>query len=368
MKWWKWIIFLFGFSLPLFSREWEYARSLNFPRTGLTCQAVGGRIYAIGGKNQERVLGVCEEYDPERDTWIIKRPMPTPRYGMVSAVWEGRIYVVGGDTSPCRPAPTGVIEVYDPQRDTWERLPSFLPTPRSGISGSGWGNSIFVMGGERRGESFTDTVEVYNIQEDRWLVRKSMLLPRAYFTTVAERKLYVLGGLYQGPVSLCEAFIESEDSWHMIRRLPSPRFLAGGCAYEGKVFLIGGITGRGEPTKKVRYYLPERDTWLDYPDLNRARAGLAVCTLRGKIYAIGGDSMGRPLAITEKTEPTGIEEEKSLPIKIESPSSFSNREVKIRERDEIFNCLGERIFSRELRRGVYFLRRPGERRKIIVVR
>ncbi len=358
------LLSLFGFS-----QEWHYRRQLNFPRTGLSCQVVNGRIYAIGGKTERQVLGICEEYDPVRDTWVVKRPMPTPRYGAVSGVWENKIYVIGGDTSPFFSSPTNVIEVYDPERDTWEKINSFLPTPRSGIGGCALGPYIFIMGGSKRGEHVTDTVEVYDILGNSWLIKKSMITPRMHFAAVAERRIYALGGLYQGPISLCEGYNESLDFWYPIRRLPCARFLTAGCAYEGKIFLIGGITGQGKPSNKVKFYIPEMDTWVEYPPINRARAGLGACTLNGEIYAIGGDSMGVPLGITEMTQPSGIGEEIKM-VKGKRLITFWKGEKKfpLEKGEEMLNILGKKIFGERLKRGVYFLYRKGERvkRKIVI--
>lgn len=363
------IIFPLLFYLLGFSEGWQYRRQLNFPRTGLSCQVVGGRIYAIGGKNARQVLGICEEYDPIRDTWIIKRPMPTPRYGAVSAVWGNKIYMVGGDTSLAHPSPTNVIEVYDPERDTWERINSFLPTPRSGIGGCALGPHIFIIGGSRRGESVTDTVEVYDILGNSWSVKRSMITPRMHFAAVAERRIYVLGGLYQGPIRLCEGYNDSLNFWYSIKRLSCPRFLAAGCNHQGKIFLIGGIASQGLPSNKVKFYNPEGDSWIEYFNLNRARAGLAACTLNGEIYAIGGDSSGIPLGIMEKSQPSGMSEEKGEKIIGKKFETFLTKErLLLEEGCEIFNILGEMVKNKELKRGLYFLyRKEGNiKRKVII--
>ncbi len=359
------LLFLLLLRSNLFGQGWREVCGLNFPRTGLVCVVVNGKIYAIGGRDENRVSGICEEYDPIRDTWILKSPMPTPRYGAVVGVWEGKIYVIGGDTSiRCR-QPTNIIEAYVPQRDTWERINSFLPTPRSGMSGSLLSNLLFVMGG-KIGENFTDTVEVYDLRENTWLIRRSMLTPRASFAAVGGDRIYALGGFYQGPLRVCEVYNESSNSWQVIKRLPFSNFGAAGCVYCGRIFLLGGVERYGQPSRKVLYYLPASDSWVEYFNLNHPRANLSACVLGGEIYAVGGDSFGWVSGKTEKTTFSGIEEGEVEGMRREETTTFLCKSwlPLIRRRYRIFNPIGWEVRGDDLKRGVYFLIRKDRKGRV----
>ena len=65
-------------------------------REGLGVAWLNGKIYAIGGLNDETILAVNEEYDPVKDAWETKEPMPTARYGFAIGVFQNKIYVFGG--------------------------------------------------------------------------------------------------------------------------------------------------------------------------------------------------------------------------------------------------------------------------------
>ena len=62
-------------------------------------------------------------------------------------------------------------------------------------------------------------------------------------------------------------------------------------AYRGKVYVVGGYTGRGDLRGEVSSlfrYDPRRDRWSRLPDAPTKRAALAVGVIGGKLYAAGG--------------------------------------------------------------------------------
>ncbi|TRO45881.1 galactose oxidase, partial [Candidatus Bathyarchaeota archaeon] len=57
--------------------SWTTKKSMSTARGGLGVAVVNGKIYAIGGSNNDAQLAVNEEYNPATDSWISKSPMPT---------------------------------------------------------------------------------------------------------------------------------------------------------------------------------------------------------------------------------------------------------------------------------------------------
>src|SRR4030042_3168304 len=76
--------------------EWTRMAPMPTERGGLGVAVVNGKIYAIGGVNNDTQLAVNEEYDPTTDTWKTRAPMPTARSGFAAAVYQSKIYVIGG--------------------------------------------------------------------------------------------------------------------------------------------------------------------------------------------------------------------------------------------------------------------------------
>ena len=59
-----------------------------------------------------------EEYDPTTDTWRRRADMPTARLSFAVAAVGGKIYAIGGRTLVDRQI-FATVEEYDPVTDTW---------------------------------------------------------------------------------------------------------------------------------------------------------------------------------------------------------------------------------------------------------
>lgn len=136
------------------SNKWSKKAPMMTPRNHFTLNAVGGKLYAIGGRvggpfvsGWSVPVGANEEYDPATDTWKVKRPMLTPRSSIVGVVVNGRIHVMGGEE--WKGTFIGVHkthESYDPKTNKW-RSEEPLRTPRHGFLGAAVGNRIFAISG-----------------------------------------------------------------------------------------------------------------------------------------------------------------------------------------------------------------------------
>ena len=83
------------------------------PTSGHAVQAVGGRLYAIGGEQVrlENVLALSQAYDPVRDEWTLVAPPPIPIHAAGNAVMNDSIYLFGG-TSVIEASSTGIDRVF----------------------------------------------------------------------------------------------------------------------------------------------------------------------------------------------------------------------------------------------------------------
>ncbi len=144
--------------------RWDNLAVLPGRRTHLTAQAVGGKVYAIGG----RVGGINTvqpdtlEYDPATNVWTRKARMPTARGGIASGLVHDRIIVFGGEGPSGRPEGTyAQVEEYDPATNTWRTLAP-MPFPRHGFYGAVVGQRVFLPGGgPRAGGTFSQTHDVF---------------------------------------------------------------------------------------------------------------------------------------------------------------------------------------------------------------
>jgi len=103
---------------------WKRKTDIITMRGGLSGSVLSGKIYTIGGFNNEGRFKTIEEYDPIADKWIGKTDMPTGRGFFSASEIGGKIYVVGG-FSKCPENTVPELEEYTP--DGWQPEQSIYP-------------------------------------------------------------------------------------------------------------------------------------------------------------------------------------------------------------------------------------------------
>ena len=131
------------------SDAWEILPPLSYRRDHLVAGAIGGRIYAVGGRDRPNyTLKNVEAYDPATRAWSERAPMPTGRSGGAAAVAVNRLYVFGGEGNADNTSlgTFNQVEFYDPARDVWTRLAP-MPLARHAIGAAVVGKRIYLPGG-----------------------------------------------------------------------------------------------------------------------------------------------------------------------------------------------------------------------------
>jgi N-acetylneuraminic acid mutarotase len=127
-------------------------------RRGGALVATGGKLYVVGGKNGNDVLGrVVYAYTPPTDTvadsWT---DLVTLNYGVYHAAIAGlggKIYVAGGVIDTLGKRTNTVVEI-DPSLRTFQTLSTNarLPSARSGMGAAVVNGQLFVVGGSESGQ------------------------------------------------------------------------------------------------------------------------------------------------------------------------------------------------------------------------
>jgi N-acetylneuraminic acid mutarotase len=99
---------------------WTTKTPMPTARYAHASAVVDGKIYVIGGgpvggANHAGPAGlsVVEAYDPATDTWTRKADIPLPRGLLSASAVGGKIYAIGGKTTTKNPHPPGVKTVYE---------------------------------------------------------------------------------------------------------------------------------------------------------------------------------------------------------------------------------------------------------------
>ena len=188
---------------PVYRIDWVSKADLPLPHRNGKAVACGGKIYFMGGycpETEEVRENSNYEYDPQKDKWTIKADIPVGRSNFAIASFEDRIFVIGGD--PVLPN----HDLYLADEDKWEVLTP-LSLRRQHIDCGRIGNKIYVVGGlikdmnppedseQKIPTKVTDTVEIYDIEENKWEMGKPLHdACQGVQVAAVDGKLYVIGG------------------------------------------------------------------------------------------------------------------------------------------------------------------------------
>ena len=200
---------------------WRALAAMPTARGAGSAAFVAGKCYVIGGagpvpgasdatirpRQPQRSLGTVEEYDPATNTWRARAPMPTPCNHMGCEAVSGKIYAIGGRLSGAFiigfPGNVNLVQVYDPATDSWStRAP--MPTARSGLNTATLNGIVYTAGGEVQDDKYLAAFrafEAYDPASDTWWQLPSMLLPRHECVMAAlGNRIHVAGGTVQSAI------------------------------------------------------------------------------------------------------------------------------------------------------------------------
>ncbi len=144
-------------SLDLRTLRWRVVRGPQ-PREHLAATAMGGRVYAVGGRlaGLDTNLPTIEAYDPRANRWTQLPDLPDPRGGTGAAAIAGRIVSVGGESPP---GTNRTVWSLRPGASRWSSLPD-LPTPRHGLGVVAFRGRVWaIAGGPQPGLTVSGAVE-----------------------------------------------------------------------------------------------------------------------------------------------------------------------------------------------------------------
>lgn len=276
--------------------SWAIKAPMPTARAGLKVAVVDEKIYAIGGFNFAAALGTNEAYDPVTDGWTSKKPLPTLRDSFGIAVCQNKIYVIGGEYEYTAVATN---EVYDPATDSWEtRAP--MPNARGYFDANTVDGKIYLIGGLHVPPYYGGTVIFYNETlvydpvTDSWTTEAAMPNPAgSYASAVIDNKIYIIGGISDGPSNRTQIYDTITDTWATGKPLPVAQRFTAAAATSGvnapkRLYVIGGDSRTDHGNGLNQIYDPQTDNWTLGMNMTTPRESLAVAVLDDVLYALGG--------------------------------------------------------------------------------
>lgn len=223
--------------------------------------------------------------------WSTKAPMPTARGFLASGVVNGILYAVGGET--CSICVLETVEAYDPASNTWSTK-ALIPTPRGGLAAGVINGILYAVGGVDANGLVLSTVEAYDPTTDTWATKASM--PKARWglaAGVVNGILYAVGGSAsanyptRSTKSTVFAYDPVTDTWSEKASMPKARFGLAVAVVKGKLYAVGGNNYRGN-MNTVQAYDPATNTWATRASIPMPRTELAASVVNGRIFVVGG--------------------------------------------------------------------------------
>jgi hypothetical protein len=188
----------------------------------------------------------------------------------------------------------------------WSRLQD-APTERTEVTAGAVGNRIYVVGGFVEGGDSVSTVEVYDVEGERFTEGPALPVSVNHAMAAVDRDtLYVFGG-YTGaltdPSNRSFALRPESGQWQEISPMPEVRAAGGAAAVDGRIYIAGGI-GPGGLASSTLVYDTESEKWSTAPGLPTPREHLGVASDGKRVYVLGGRISSKNLSAADAFDPS----------------------------------------------------------------
>ena len=147
--------------------EWKEVSSMKIGRGAHCAIILGNLIYVLGGMDSSICHNSIECFDPLTNHWSEGPSMNVARQFACAAVSCGKIFVAGGYSDKAFTATEASCEMFDPAQDQWS-LVSSLIVPRAACAMASFDNHLYLFGGEDGSEVKYDSVECYDVKNNKW--------------------------------------------------------------------------------------------------------------------------------------------------------------------------------------------------------
>lgn len=264
------------------SGNWNYAPNLVIPCDSANLVVAGeDNIFLIGGRvGLYDAIGTVHNYTVTTNTWCTCKPLKQARFGAVAGFFCGSIETKTNSELLCE------------KNKGVDGNITFLEM------------SLIIVAGGFYDEDELDSVELLNFRTGEWITVEPMPYQTSYAAAeIIDGRFFVAGGTGEAGNKL-QVWCPLQRTWKLLAEMPDARQSAASIVMDGKLHLIGGITGIG-PSASVIVYDPNLDEWYEewslYLPMNLRRFGCsAVGPLSDDSFILVGG--GDPLRFCRKTQ------------------------------------------------------------------
>ena len=215
---------------------------------------------------------------------------------------KNKLFVMGGHQECSMNSYTNLrsLSLKNPNKNWTENAPMLQKRHRFGCTALE--NQIYVAGGRAHKTEWLNSVESYDISQDKWTMQCSMSYKRAGCCLVAhDQLLYVLGG------SCSSSYFSSMEKfdgyqWKAAESMAMGRSNFAAVVLNDKLYAIGG-EDEYEFHQTVEVYDFETGEWSEAATLINRRAGHSACVVGDTIFVAGGHNENGPVKQMELYNP-----------------------------------------------------------------
>ena len=302
--------------------KWTPCSDLPTRMYGAYVAVSDGTIYCTGScpndDNEHEVY--C--YDIRSDQWK-QLPRPGHRWGVIHMV-DDKLTIFGGRDSNTDKFHNKVT-TYNNKTNSWYRcFPNMLHNrSKPGVITSH--DHVVIMGGANGPDTFLDSIELMNYQNDRKWRELSVHLPIAMWgiiPTISGDNIIVVGYGSKGGRNKGCYQIPTEELILSPHRSPSPgavlmqwkelsaatHFKTTTIPYSNPPVIIGGDNEDYIPTSDVSLYDIHNNSWIKVDSMTSSKTGIGVSLVNSNtIIVIGGCTKGRVIEEATASSLTTVE-------------------------------------------------------------
>lgn len=173
--------------------------------------------------------------------------------------------------------------------------------------------SAGAVADERLARSSTLSAGGASSEARGWVPLRSSRVRRTEVAAAAVgRSIYVVGGFTNAgaPTRQVERYDTRRDRWELVKPMPIAVNHAAAVGYRGDLYVLGGYTGApfsfgigtggvADATSAFFRYDPETDSWSRMPSAPTRRAAMAAAVIGDELHVAGGADSLRPLTAFE---------------------------------------------------------------------
>ena len=247
---------------------------------------IGYRIYTIGGNSLVDINLIMSRFTPYASSllqssalskeWELEATLPSDCSSMQFCTMDECIYGCG-QTTLDGALVHGIIR-YDPGSGNLEYLTT-LPTPRVSMSLLAYDGTLYLIGGmDPNTGAILALFEGYNPNLNSWQSYPGLKTGRYHLGAAAlNGYIYAFGGIgdsegeINSQLKSVECFSLDTHHWSVVKPLPSARAAMASCIWRGKIYCIGGETAEDVHTRDVFSFNPADEMWVECKPLKHSR-------------------------------------------------------------------------------------------------